>query len=122
MFRFENKHNCILIEGASCFSVIPSIDKNVLVPSVCPPGIVVERLTKETVKLADGPASLLEATNVNVLYKKNLTGNIRDVCTSKFLISSIHENNFIWLSCQRVSSPPNPENVFFRKLVPIIDS
>jgi len=71
--NFTSTTGCILLEGVVGFSVVPDSRTHALQSTIKCPGIVLERLTKENSQLAEGPVSLLEAADINVLYKKNIT-------------------------------------------------
>jgi hypothetical protein len=63
----------VILDGAVCFSVVPSADifnNGALVSIPATPAIVVERLSKDQVKTCEGPCNLLEHTGLNVLYRK----------------------------------------------------
>jgi hypothetical protein len=62
-----------VIEGVVGFAVIPDPKHGAVVASLPRPGILFERLTKEAVKVADGPLRLLERMDVDVSFRKTLT-------------------------------------------------
>jgi hypothetical protein len=71
-FRLEGK-GFTVIEGVVGFAVIPDPKHGAAVASLPRPGILFERLTKEAVKVADGPLRLLERMDVDVSFRKTLT-------------------------------------------------
>jgi hypothetical protein len=71
-----------VIEGVVGFAVIPDPKHGAAVASLPRPGILFERLTKEAVKVADGPLRLLERMDVDVSFRKTLTR--KSGCVSTF--------------------------------------
>ena len=73
----------MILEGAVCFAVVPNAKANYALKSTSLyPAIVLERLRKEDVKLADGPLNLIEHMDISFLYRKNIT---RTICSSEYL-------------------------------------
>lgn len=70
--RLEGK-GFTVIEGVVGFAVLPDPRHGAAVASLPRPGILFERLTKEAVKVADGPLRLLERMDVDVSFRKVLT-------------------------------------------------
>ena len=67
----------MILEGAVCFAVVPNAKANYALKSTSLyPAIVLERLRKEDVKLADGPLNLIEHMDISFLYRKNITRTI----------------------------------------------
>jgi hypothetical protein len=63
----------VVIEGGVGFAVIPDPKHGAMVASVPRPAILFERLTKESLDVADGPMRLLEHMGVDVYFRKTLT-------------------------------------------------
>jgi hypothetical protein len=74
-----------VIEGVVGFAVIPDPKHGAAVASLPRPGILFERLTKEAVKVADGPLRLLERMDVDVSFRKTLTRKSGRVSSSCWL-------------------------------------
>ncbi len=55
------------------FAVVPSPKSGALESTVPAGGLIIERLSRDVVKYADGPVNLLEATQLPVMYQKILT-------------------------------------------------
>jgi hypothetical protein len=83
-FRLEGK-GFTVIEGVVGFAVIPDPKHGAAVASLPRPGILFERLTKEAVKVADGPLRLLERMDVDVSFRKTLTRKSGRVSSSCWL-------------------------------------
>lgn len=62
-----------MIEGAVGFAVVPDAKSSAVVATMPRPAILFERLSKEAVKVADGPLRLLERMDVDVSFRKTLT-------------------------------------------------
>lgn len=62
-----------VIEGVVGFAVVLDPKYCAAVATTSQPSILFERLTKEAVKVADGPLRLLEAIDVDVHFRKILT-------------------------------------------------
>eukprot|EP01041_Mallomonas_annulata_P009504 gene9504-19743_t len=75
---FHNPNGCIVIEGVVGFSIVPHSKKftNVLACTTKFPSVVFERLTKDICETAEGPMNLMEETNIQILYRKNLTDTL----------------------------------------------
>ena len=58
-----------------CFAVVPDPSSGALASTAPAAGLVMERLTKEMVKAADGPVNLVEAMGFPVNFRKVLTRN-----------------------------------------------
>ena len=86
MFRLEGK-GFTVIEGVVGFAVVPDPKHGAVVASLPRPGICFERLTKEAVKVADGPLRLLERMDVEVSFRKTLT---RKLCCSFHICTESH--------------------------------
>jgi hypothetical protein len=63
----------VVIEGAVNFAVVPSGRSGALASTVSQSGFVMERLTRDQAKYADGPVNLIEATDFPILYQKAIT-------------------------------------------------
>ncbi len=59
-----------------CFAVVPDPASGALISTAPAAGLVMERLTKEMVKAADGPVNLVEAMGFPVNFRKVLTRNV----------------------------------------------
>lgn len=70
--RLESK-GFTVIEGAVGFAVVPDAKSSAVVATLPRPAILFERLSKEAVKVADGPLRLLERMDVDVSFRKTLT-------------------------------------------------
>ena len=57
-------------------------------------GFVFERLTKEITDAANGPVSLMECMNFDILYRKTLTRKIFDAAFLEFIFSSSFNPTF----------------------------
>ena len=73
--RLSDKRGFIVIEGGVNFAVVPKGKGNSLVSTVSQSGFVMERLSKDIVKFADGPVNLIEATDFPILFQKMITSN-----------------------------------------------
>jgi hypothetical protein len=71
-----------MIEACMGFSVVVDPRTSAYISTVRSPGIIFERLSKEEVKVADGPLRLLETMKLDINFRKTLT---RKTCFSRFL-------------------------------------
>jgi hypothetical protein len=62
-----------MLEATIGFAVVVDPKTSAFISTVRSPGIVFERMSKEKVKLADGPLRLLETMNVEISFRKVLT-------------------------------------------------
>lgn len=62
-----------MIEGVVGFAVIADEKTGVLKPTCLFPRLMIERLSKEAVAVADGPLRLLETMNFSFLFRKIVT-------------------------------------------------
>jgi hypothetical protein len=77
----EEKKGAVVVECAMSFAVVPqslggapSSPAAAALVSTCPlGGIVMQRLSREVVKHADGPVNLIEYTQIPITFKKILT-------------------------------------------------
>lgn len=81
--RVESKGFTVL-EAAVGFAVVLDPRNSALVSTVGSPGVVFQRLSKEEVRIADGPLRLLETMSVVSYFRKTIT---RKYCA---LYSSCH--------------------------------
>ena len=70
--RLEGK-GFTVIEGVVGFAVVPDPRHGAAVATLPSPGILFERLSKDAVKVADGPLRLLERMDVDISFRKTLT-------------------------------------------------
>jgi hypothetical protein len=70
--RLESK-GFTVVEGVVGFAVIPDPKHGAAVSSLPRPGVLFERLSKDAVKVADGPLRLLERMDVDISFRKTLT-------------------------------------------------
>lgn len=70
--RVESKGFTVL-EAAVGFAVVLDPRNSALVSTVGSPGVVFQRLSKEEVKIADGPLRLLETMSVVSYFRKTIT-------------------------------------------------
>ena len=61
------------MEGVVGFAVVPDPKHSAMVATTPRPALLFERLTKESIKTADGPLRLLERMDVEVHFRKTLT-------------------------------------------------
>jgi hypothetical protein len=73
MFSRVEAKGCVMIEASVGFAVVLDPKNSAFVSTLPYPGIVFERLSKEEVKVADGPLRLLETMNVEISFRKVLT-------------------------------------------------
>ena len=62
-----------MLEAAIGFAVVVDPKSSAFISTVKSPAIVFERMSKEKVKIADGPLRLLETMNLEVNFRKVLT-------------------------------------------------
>lgn len=71
-FRVESK-GCTVLEASIGFAVVIDPRSNACISTVKHPAVVFERLSKEKVKIADGPLRLLETMDLDIYFRKVLT-------------------------------------------------
>lgn len=70
--RLSVKSGVVFIECVVGFGVIQHPRSMAYVSTVPHPKLAIVRLSNELQRIADGPISLLEATNIHIFYKKVL--------------------------------------------------
>lgn len=81
-----------MIEAALGFGVVPDPKSGAYVSTLKSPSIVFERLSKEEVKVADGPLRLLETMDLDISFRKVLT---RKCTTVPLSLPQPHEFLFL---------------------------
>ena len=71
--RLSNRKGFTVIECVVCFAVVPHPATGALTATISSSGLVLERLSREMVKVADGPVNLIEYTKIPITFKKILT-------------------------------------------------
>jgi hypothetical protein len=75
-YSLSERRGFTVIECVICFAVVPDPASGALISTAPAAGLVMERLTKEMVKAADGPVNLVEAMGFPVNFRKVLTRNV----------------------------------------------
>ena len=73
MGSVNGKAGITCIDGAVGFGVVQVPPLGAYCATVPSPSFAFVRLSKEIVRVAEGPLNLLETTNIYILYKKTIT-------------------------------------------------
>lgn len=65
--------NIVVIEGVVGFAVVNDSRYKDALRATNPPAVMFERLSREAVKIADGPMNLLETMDMEFYFRKTLT-------------------------------------------------
>ncbi len=62
-----------MVEGCPGFAVVLHPKNSALCATTRDPAVVFERLSKEDIKVADGPLNLLQTMDIRIFFRKVLT-------------------------------------------------
>lgn len=69
---FKGENGCVAVEGVVGFAVVPDPRTGALRSTVRSPSIALERISTKHIDVVEGPVSLLEESDITVLYKTTL--------------------------------------------------
>lgn len=70
---FTNKQRCVAMEGVVGFAVVPDPATKALRSTIRSPAVALTRISKENLDVLEGPVSLLDESDLAVVYTRTLT-------------------------------------------------